>query len=293
MTNLKICKLCGAEENQDTTFTGKVCNNCYNSLFYGDEEIQKPEKDDNNIFSEGWCLTPKKLLKKEGISWFAKILYAGISSLCAERGYCWASNAYLAKEFNVSKRTITRALIEIQEYITIKDGMSSNRIIWINQLNPNSNGVKIKKVTKVTPEVTQEKKMRREYQFTDIDLHLARSLYEKICFNFPAYEDKKINIEEWADDIRKLREIDKANTEQISFMIAWVQGGEILKDGKIIRKFEPHDFWAKNILSTKKLRKQWFDNLVPQLQEQIKNTVKKNKVADLSTTSKSYQVTQL
>lgn len=45
-----------------------------------------------------------------------------ISSLCAEKGHCWATNEYFAKLFNVSEVTISRKIkkLENKNYITIE-----------------------------------------------------------------------------------------------------------------------------------------------------------------------------
>lgn len=45
-----------------------------------------------------------------------------ISSLCAEKGHCWATNEYFAKLFNVSEVTISRKIkkLENKKYITIE-----------------------------------------------------------------------------------------------------------------------------------------------------------------------------
>jgi hypothetical protein len=126
---------------------------------------------------------------------------------------------------------------------------------------------------------TPKKEVKPKYN--DDDLFLAELLLSKVIYNFPHFENKKIKISEWADDIRKLREIEKATKDQIQFMITWVHGGEILQDGKPPRVFAPHDFWAKNIMSAGKLRKQWIENLVPQLQEWAKKTHKKSTVTQL------------
>ena len=45
-----------------------------------------------------------------------------ISSLCAEKGYCFASNEYLGNLFNLPKETISRKikLLQKKNYITIE-----------------------------------------------------------------------------------------------------------------------------------------------------------------------------
>lgn len=45
-----------------------------------------------------------------------------ISSLCAEKGYCFASNSYLAKEFNITEVSASMKIKKLEEYgyITIE-----------------------------------------------------------------------------------------------------------------------------------------------------------------------------
>ena len=45
-----------------------------------------------------------------------------ISSLCAEKGYCFASNKYLGELFNLPEQTISRKIkiLEEKKYITIE-----------------------------------------------------------------------------------------------------------------------------------------------------------------------------
>ena len=57
-----------------------------------------------------------------------------ISSLCAERGYCFASNSYLANLFETNESTISRKLklLESKNYITIEYTKRGNEIISRN-----------------------------------------------------------------------------------------------------------------------------------------------------------------
>lgn len=76
---------------------------------------------------------------------------------------------------------------------------------------------------------------------------LAQLLYDLIKESNPAWHVNP-NWDQWAEDIRKLRELDKRTEQQIEFIIRWSQSD---------------DFWKRNILSPGKLRKQ-FNTLVVQ-----------------------------
>ncbi len=230
----------------------------------------------------------------------AKLLYSEITALCGERGYCWASNDYFAELYNNDKRTISRWLTSLSKENFIYTDLTGKRKIFLRKefafdvegnhimqdeefgedINvPSKSASDINVATKKKKAKPVKKVLPKKY--TDNDLQFAEILFQKIIYNFPTFENKKVNISEWAEEIRKLREIDKASEQQIRFMITWVQGGEIETAGKPPRKFEPHDFWARNILSAHKLRKQWHENLVPQLQTSLMKTAKRETVAQL------------
>jgi len=94
------------------------------------------------------------------------------------------------------------------------------------------------------------------------DKELAELLEGKVISNFSGTGE--INIDVWADDVRKLREIDKYTHEQIEFMIKWVQGGEYQG-----QNLPEHSFWSANIRSVAKLRKQK-ETIMAQIQQQHK-----------------------
>ena len=85
------------------------------------------------------------------------------------------------------------------------------------------------------------------------DITLAQLLFDLIKANTPNWYLKP-KIEMWADEIRKLREIDKQTLEEIEKVIRWCQAD---------------DFWKGNILSTSKLRKQ-FPTLLVKMGGQLK-----------------------
>lgn len=92
-------------------------------------------KDESDVMSEGWGIMPNKVLHDGKLSEFEKLLYCELSSLCARRGFCWASNGYLAEGLKVSPRKVTRGLRRLVDkgYIGIENGKSLNRRIRVGQ----------------------------------------------------------------------------------------------------------------------------------------------------------------
>ena len=58
------------------------------------------------------------LLDNRALAANAKLLYASITSLTDSRGYCWASNKYLADRFGWGERTVTRLVAQLQEQLS-------------------------------------------------------------------------------------------------------------------------------------------------------------------------------
>ena len=210
----------------------------------------------------------------------AKLLYGEITCLCNEKGFCWANNNYFSKLYGNTKVTISRwfSSLEKEGFIYIDNTDGKRKIFLCQKLNTPGDEVKEIKTPKKKEKKIIKKEIKKIKKYTDNDLELAELLLSKIIYNFPLFENKKVKISDWAEDIRKLREIDKATEDQIRFMIIWVQGGDIKLKEKI-KTFEQHEFWAKNIMSASKLRKQWFDHLIPQMQASLFN--KKAQVTQL------------
>lgn len=79
---------------------------------------------DTNEKPSYWAVIPASVRYDEELSPSAKLLYAEISSLTGETGYCYASNQYFAVLYHLSERTIIRLLKELRDhgYIRIEDG---------------------------------------------------------------------------------------------------------------------------------------------------------------------------
>ena len=57
-----------------------------------------------------WAVLPAAIRYDPEIPASAKLLYAEISALTDQRGFCWASNAYFVDLYQLSERTIIRLL---------------------------------------------------------------------------------------------------------------------------------------------------------------------------------------
>ncbi len=68
-----------------------------------------------------WAVLPAVVRYDAELPPNAKLLYAEISSLCDEVGYCFASNEYFAKNFEWSERSVQRLLKSLSDrgYISI------------------------------------------------------------------------------------------------------------------------------------------------------------------------------
>jgi hypothetical protein len=103
---------------------------------------------------------------------------------------------------------------------------------------------------------TSSSRQKRVYDEASPYYQLALRLYQAIKRNLPEF--KEPNLQSWADDMRKLAEIDGKHPENIAKVIDWVQSDS---------------FWWKNVMSASKLRKQ-YDRLLAEIRSRSKqNTI--------------------
>ncbi|MUV39444.1 Replication protein 15 [Lentibacillus sp. JNUCC-1] len=115
--------------------------------------------------------------------------------------------------------------------------LTSNQHAANTQLTPNKNDKNDKNDKK-------KDSRKRIYDDTSIYYQLALYFYQQIQNNNPNH--KKPNLQNWADDVRKMIEIDKRTEKQVKYLMTWVQQDE---------------FEMVNVLSPAKLRKR-FDGLI-------------------------------
>ena len=225
------------------------------------------EKETKRNFKGVWI--PKQIWLDKNLGWSEKLLLVEIESLDNEEG-CYASNAHFADFFGLSKDRISRmiSILKKKGYLDYKvyykEGTKQieKRVIKIDKLkfhgigentdtprtkrregigentkdnNTVNNTININNNTS-SPKATKKDKYTSDSPY----YQMAQYLYDWIKKNNPIA--KEPNWQQWADDFRKIVEIDKRETKGIK---------------KVIDFSQTDDFWHTNILSPSKLRKQY------------------------------------
>lgn len=219
---------------------------------------------------------------------YEQSLYLIMKRLAGEYGTCFASLNRLSKNMGVHKTTVAKTITKLLKRKWIKEienkkvvgGIVRQFIIvdlWkLNieeyessaDMTTQKSGANNEKSGALVDEsgaqsdtnknyINIDNKRRAPLKKKDInseDKRLAKLLYDLIKKENPEWYVKP-NWDTWANDIRKIKEIDNRTYEQIEWMIRFVQDD---------------NFWRKNILSPAKLREQ-FNRLVVEAKSRHKN----------------------
>lgn len=93
-----------------------------------------------------WAQLPSEVRYSGELSSTAKLLYAELSALIGEDGYCWATNTYFAGVLGVSERTISRMITQMEAAGFIRCEMATNdngreRRIYAGAFFPGRGGI--------------------------------------------------------------------------------------------------------------------------------------------------------
>lgn len=76
---------------------------------------------------------PNKILFDKELSATSKLVFVLISSLCAEKGYCWANNKYIGGQLNLSERQVSRSIKQLSKYLAIDNPQNEKRQICLDK----------------------------------------------------------------------------------------------------------------------------------------------------------------
>lgn len=81
-----------------------------------------------------YAVIPATVRYDNDISPNAKLLYGEITSLCNQKGYCWATNEYFSTLYGVSDRTIQTLIKQLRDkkYIKVEIKENTKRMIYID-----------------------------------------------------------------------------------------------------------------------------------------------------------------
>lgn len=75
--------------------------------------IIEPEEKEQEYSSSQFLMLTYDILTDERLNDFERILYSAITGLCRKEGYCWASNAYIAKMLNKSESRVIDSITKL------------------------------------------------------------------------------------------------------------------------------------------------------------------------------------
>ena len=174
-----------------------------------------------------WAVLPASVRYDEELSSSAKLLYAEISSLTGETGYCYATNEYFSRLYGLTERTIIRLIRElaVAGWIRVEDdeGGRRRRKIYAG-LNPRA-GYPDKNVTptltKMSPppdkNVTPIKNKKEDHNPPQAPQGAAwePELFERFWKAYPRHEDKASARREW-DRLKPDRELMRTMSAALS-----------------------------------------------------------------------------
>lgn len=90
------------------------------------------------MINNKFIIISSNILSNPELSDVDKLTWGILSSLCNDKGYCWASNAYIANALGKSTRTIIRSIQKLRQMNIIKyqikktDMNEDKRYIWVD-----------------------------------------------------------------------------------------------------------------------------------------------------------------
>ena len=116
-----------------------------------------------------YAIIPANVRYDSDLTANAKLLYGEITSLCNEKGFCWATNEYFSNLYGVSDRTIRSLIKQLQDkkYIKVDLIDNSKRMIYLDFTTQEKNFLPPRKIISTREEENflhnNKKNIKNEY----------------------------------------------------------------------------------------------------------------------------------
>lgn len=224
------------------------------------QEDQQPEPN-------YWTTIPTHVLDDPRIDDSTAILFGRISSLTKSKGYCYASDKYLAELTRVSPREVRSRLLVLEKCGYIIRDTKKNGVLWDRKIFSNYNyernecsvreehtfrskgsyvpntNIRNTKIRKKEPLRPKKEKPKKEKPKKEVSADAGRCVdffISKIRERDPTFKDP--DRHKWGIQLDLLHSKDNHSWEDIQDLISDAQSD---------------DFWCSNILSPTSLRKQF------------------------------------
>lgn len=177
------------------------------------------------------------------------------------------SISYISKSIDANRNQVDRELTSLINREIVKIVGLDERNVRILQVNknykewldkePSKEEIKVSANKETAAKKLPAKKLKYEEdnQFYKMAVYFYQRVEKVAAEAGIAHLLKKSNMQTWADDMRKLVEIDEIDKRLAREVMDWVT---------------EHSFWRTNILSAKKLRQKFMELSIKMKQEQLK-----------------------
>lgn len=200
----------------------------------------------------------------QGIGWYERGLWKEPNPKTISQILEWMTSAGMIRVDNGNRKYTLITIVNWDLYQSNDNESNSKVTVSKQSLETNNND----KNDKNDINISSSRKKPRFYSEDDRYYKMAVYFHNKVkevaAINNKEHLVRDANLQKWADEFRKIVELDKRDTKELKQIIDWATS-------------DP--FWQTNILSPSKLRKQYV-NLAMQMSRPRQSGEKKSKVTD-------------
>lgn len=152
---------------------------------------------------------PADVRYDSSLSPMARLIYAEIRALSSKLGFCWATNGYFARVFEIDERSVMRCLKQLKENNYIRTHRAQNdvdgkmyRIIQIAGSKFEPEGV-----TKMSPEGRQKCHQKGDKNVTHVISNNNNYIYNRACARVTQKQKNFNNFSQRNYDMAELEKV--------------------------------------------------------------------------------------